>query len=117
MQWNSAESPPEPSLMSKFEDSKMDLLDSRNQRHTRFQKTQSEGQNLYTKIYEMLIKKKYAKAEELLGEHFLRDPFSGEAMLSWAELMLYQGEPDIAIYKIGELLRVFPENHYYRLAG
>ena len=94
----------------------MDLLDSRNQRHTRFQKTQNEGQNLYTKIYEMLIKKKYAKAEELIGEHFLRDPFSGEAMLSWAELMLYQGEPEIAIYKIGELLRDFPENPYYRLA-
>ena len=69
--------------MSKFEDSKMDLLDSRNQRRTRFQKTQSEGQNLYMKIYEMLIKKKYAKAEESIAEHFLRDPFSGEAMLSW----------------------------------
>lgn len=86
----------------------MDLLDPRNQRHTTFQKTQSEGQNLYTKIYEMLIKKQYTKAEELLGEHFSRDPFSGEAMLSWAELMLYQGEPEIAIYKIGELLRDFP---------
>ena len=48
----------------------MDLLDSRNQRHTRFQKTQNEGQNLYTKIYEMLIKKKYAKAEELMVSTF-----------------------------------------------
>jgi hypothetical protein len=77
----------------------MDLLDTRNERHTRFHKTQSEGENLYTKIYHMLIKKDYAKAEELIGEHFLRDPFSGEAMLSWAELMLYQEQPEIAIYK------------------
>jgi hypothetical protein len=88
----------------------MDLLDPLNQRHTRFHKTQSEGQNLYTKIYQMLIKKQYAKAEELIGQHLLRDPFSGEAMLSWAELMLYQGEPEFAIYKIGELIRDFPEN-------
>jgi hypothetical protein len=75
-----------------------------------------EGDNLYTRIYELLIKKEYAEAEQVLDEHFLRDPLSGEAMLSWAELMLYQGEPEIVIYRIEELIRGSPENPNYRLA-
>ena len=73
--------------------------------------------NLYTRIYRLLVKEQYAEAEHVLDEHLSRDPASREAILSWTELKLLQGHTDTAIARLGPLTIAFPTDPYYMLAA
>ncbi len=95
----------------------MRLVKSSNERSRRFPKNQeSEGGNLYARTWELLLKRKYSKAEQELEEHLLRDPFSGEAILSWTELKLYQGDMRAVMERVSPLTDASPKNPYYLLA-
>lgn len=73
--------------------------------------------NLYTRIYRLLVTEQYAEAEQMLDEHLSRDPASREAILSWTELKLVQGQTDTAIERLGPLTISFPTDPYYMLAA
>ena len=80
--------------------------------------TQENGSdNLYTRIHRLLVTEQYADAEQVLDEHLLRDPSSREAILSWTELKLVQGQTDSIIRKLGPLTIDFPTDPYYMLAA
>ena len=59
----------------------------------------------------------YAEAEQVLDEHLSCDPSSREAILSWTELKLVQGQTDAAIRRLGPLTIAFPTDPYYMLAA
>lgn len=59
----------------------------------------------------------YSEAEQVLDEHLTRDPSSREAVLSWTELKLAQGQTDTAIKKLVPLTIDFPTDPYYMLAA
>jgi hypothetical protein len=96
-----------------------DLATARNQRSTRFRKSQqSQADNLYTEILQLLVVDQYRKAGRILDEHLSRDPLSGEAIVSWTELKLDQRK--IKKERVMEYLEglsgAFPEDPYYTLA-
>ena len=78
---------------------------------------ENRGENLYTRIYRLLVTEQYAEAEQVLDEHFSLDPSSREAILSWTELKLVQGQPDAAIERLAPLTISFPTDPYYMLAA
>jgi len=93
------------------------LIDSRNERPNRFPKTQeSEPESLYTRIVELILRKQCAEAERLLDDELLTNPDSGEAILCWTELKLYQGDLDAVIDRVLPLYRVYPDL-YHALAN
>jgi len=59
----------------------------------------------------------YAEAEQLLDQHLSRDPSAREAILSWTELKLLQGQTDTVIKRLGPLTIAFPVDPYYMLAA
>lgn len=81
------------------------------------QATDAEGDTLYTRIWQLLRLDKYTEAERILFEHLFLEPFSGEAILSWTELKICQGELKEATDRVLPLMRVFPEDPYYNLAA
>ena len=79
----------------------MQLIDSRNERPNRFPQTQeNEPESLYTRIVELILRKQCAEAERLLDQELLTNPDSGEAILCWTELKLYQGDLDAVIDRV-----------------
>ena len=72
--------------------------------------------NLYTRIYRLLMIEQYAEAEQLLDEHLSSDPAAGEAILSWTELKLVQEQAHTAIERLRPLTIEFPTDPYYLLA-
>jgi hypothetical protein len=77
---------------------------------------ENESGNLYTGIHRLLLTEQYAEAERVLDEHLSSEPSSGEAVLSWTELKLVQGQPQTAIKRLRLLTNDFPRNPYYLLA-
>ncbi len=95
----------------------MQLINARNERRTRFPKSQeSEGENLYTRIVELILDKQCSEAEQVLQEQLLSDPLSGEAILCWTELKLFQGDLRAVIERVLPLNAASPRNPYYMLA-
>jgi hypothetical protein len=78
---------------------------------------ENRGENLYTRIYRLLVTEQYAEAEQVLDEHLLLDPSSREAILSWTELKLVQGQTDAAIERLAPLTISFPTDPYFMLAA
>ena len=78
---------------------------------------QNRAGNLYTRIHRLLVTERYSEAERVLDEHLSRDPSSREAILSWTELKLVQGQTDTAIKRLGPLTIGFPTDPYYMLAA
>ena len=78
---------------------------------------QNGGDNLYTRIHRLLVTEQYAEAEQVLEEYLSRDPSSREAILSWTELKLVQGQTDTVIERLGPLTIRFPTDPYYMLAA
>lgn len=88
----------------------MVLIDSRNERRNRFPKSQeSESETLYTRIVELILRKQCAEAERLLDQELLTNPNSGEAILGWTELKLYQGDLNAVIDRVLPLYRTSPD--------
>ena len=77
----------------------------------------SNTENLYTKVYRLLVAERYAEAEHLLDQHLSVDQFSGEAILSWTELKLVQGPTAAVLERLGPLTIRFPTDPYYMLAA
>ena len=95
----------------------MGLIDSRNERPNRFPKSQeSDRESLYTRMVELIHKKHCAEAEQLLDEALLSNPDSGEAILCWTELKLYQDDIRAIIDRVLPLNAASPRNPYYMLA-
>jgi hypothetical protein len=89
----------------------------RNQRDNRFLSShENAGQNLFTRIFELLVKKRYAEAEANLDLELSLDPFSDEAILSWTELKICQHELLAVIDKVSPLTKAYPANAYYFLS-
>src|SRR5688572_13184292 len=80
------------------------------------QDADTEDDNLYIRIWELLKLEKYTEAEQILDEHLFIEPFSGEGILAWTELQLCQGQLEEATEKVLPLMRNFPEDPYYNLA-
>lgn len=78
---------------------------------------ENHADNLYIRIHRLLVIEQYAEAERLLDEHLSRDPAAGEAILSWTELKLLQGQTNTAIRRLGPLTIAFPTDPYYMLAA
>jgi hypothetical protein len=92
------------------------LINSRNQRTNRFGSAQeNDVGNLFTRTFELLVKKRYAEAEQMLDVELSLDSLSGEAILSWTELKLCQGEPLAVIERVSPLARDNPTSAYYFL--
>ena len=93
------------------------LINSRNQRSNRFPTShENEVENLYTRIFELLVKRRYAEAEQNLDLELLLDPLSDEAILSWTELKICQGELLAVIDKVSPLAQAYHANAYYFLS-
>ncbi len=101
------------------------LFNGRIERRTTFPRSQeneddtidtNQGENLYTRIFELLTQKQYAEAEQLIDKHLLLDPLSGEAILSWTELKLCQGDLLAVIERVSPLTEAYPANAYYFLS-
>ena len=95
------------------------IINSQNKRRNRFPSSlenRIEVENLFTRIFELLIKRRYAEAEQNLDLERSLDPFSGEAILCWTELKLCQGELDAVIERVGLLAQEYPTNAYYFLS-
>jgi hypothetical protein len=75
------------------------------------------GENLYTRIYRLLVAEHYAEAERVLDQHLSLDMSSREAILSWTELRLVQGQTDTAIARLAPLTLRFLTDPYYMLAA
>jgi hypothetical protein len=89
----------------------------RNQRENRFPGSQeNEGGNLFTRTFELLVKRRYADAEANLDLELSLNPLSGEAILSWAELKMCQRELLAVIDKVSPLASAYPTNAYYFLS-
>lgn len=56
-------------------------------------------ENLFTRIFELLVRERYAEAEE--------------AIFAGTELKLCQGELDAVIERVSPLARDYPTNDYY----
>lgn len=95
----------------------MRLINSGNQRSIRFTSShENEGENLYTRIFELLVKRRYAEAGQSLDLELSLDPLSHEAILSWTELKICQGELLAVIDKVSPLAQAYPTNAYYFLS-
>jgi hypothetical protein len=93
------------------------LIDSPKERSNRFPTSQeSERQSLYTRMVELIHKKHCEEAEQLLDEVLLSNPDSGEAILCWTELKLYQRDDRAVIDRVLPLNATSPRNPYYMLA-
>jgi hypothetical protein len=93
------------------------LINSRNQRSNKFPPShENEIENLYTRIFELLVKRRYAEAEQNLDLELLLDPLSDEAILSWTELKICQGELLAVIDRVSPLAQAYPANAYYFLS-
>ena len=93
------------------------VIDSRHERPNRFPKTQEgERESLYTRIVNLIFQKQCAEAERLLDEELLANPDSGEAILCWTELKLYQGDLAAVIDRVLPL-NATSLNIYYMLAS
>src|ERR1044072_928150 len=77
----------------------------------------ANAENLYTKVYRLLVAERYAEAERVLDQHLAIDRFSREAILSWTELKLVQGQTDAVLERLGPLTIRFPTDPYYLLAA
>jgi len=95
----------------------MGLLDPESSTLNNYEDQDSERHNLYIRIWELLKLVKYEEAEQILDEHLLLEPFAGEAILSWTELKICQGEFKQASDRVLPLMRVFPQDPYYNLAA
>ena len=95
----------------------MRLIDGRNQRGNRFPSLESEieVENLFTRIFELLVKRRYEEAEQHLDQELSLDPLSEEAILAWTELKLCQGDVFAVIERVSPLARANPTNAYYFL--
>lgn len=94
----------------------MELINSRNKRTNRFCSGQeNDVENLFTRTFELLVKKRYAEAEQMLDLELSLDSLSGEAILSWTELKLCKGEPLAVIERVSPLARDNPTNAYFFL--
>jgi len=97
----------------------VELINSQKQRRNRFPSSLekgNEGENLCSRIFEVLVKRRYAEAEQKLDLELSLDPLSEEGILSWTELKLCQGELDAVIERVGPLAREYPMNAYYFLS-
>jgi len=74
------------------------------------------SENFYTTIHRLLIFDDYARAAQVVDEKLSVDSCSREAILSWTELKLLQGQTDTALKRLGPLMKAFPEDPYYLLA-
>ena len=95
----------------------MGLLEPESSTSNNCEHQDSEPDNLYIRIWELLKLEQYEKAEQILDEHLFLEPFCGEAILSWSELKICQGELRQETERVLPLMRVFPENPYYNLAA
>ena len=96
-----------------------DLATARNERCTRFRKSQpGKADNLYTEILQLLLVEQHRKAGRIVDEHLSRDPLSGEAIVSWTELKLSQKKikRERVLEYLDGLSGAFPEDPYYTLA-
>ncbi len=67
-------------------------------------------------MVKLIHRKHCAEAEQLLDEALLSNPDSGEAILCWTELKLYQGDDRAVIDRVLPLNAASPRNPYYMLA-
>jgi hypothetical protein len=94
------------------------LINSRNDRSNRFpssQQSENGVENLFTRVFELLVNRQYAEAEQMLDVELSFDSLSGESILSWTELKLCQGEPLAVMERVSPLARDNPTNPYYFL--
>ena len=77
---------------------------------------ENESDNLYTRIHHLLRTEQYAEAEQVLDGHLSSGPFAREAILSWTELKLVQGQAHTAIKRLRPLTIDFPMDPYDLLA-
>jgi len=92
---------------------------SRYRRSNRFPSSQENDngiENLFTRIFELLVKRQYSEAEQMLDLELSLDSLSGESILSWTELKLCQGEPLAVSERVSPLVRDNPTNAYYFLS-
>ena len=80
------------------------------------QEHENPSVNLFTRIFELLVRDQYAEAQEVLDLELLADPLSGEAILAWTELMICQGQLDAAWERVESLRGDYPRNPYYFLS-
>ena len=82
-------------------------------RFTSSQENKNPSANLFTRIFELLVNDRYAEAEEVIDLELLLDPLSGEAILAWAEVKIWQGELDAVIERVESLRHDYPQVSIY----
>lgn len=102
--------------MKRFAVLKFSTVDSRANRFASSQEHEKPRVNLFTRIFELLVREQYQEAQEVIDLELLSDPLSGEAILAWAELMICQGKLDAVIDKLEALRSEYPANAYYFLS-